>query len=62
MQVYGAGALIYLPQGYDQDTSKKWPVLFFLIGTGDRGIGGDLVDRSDGGLDLLAGAIPNTRQ
>jgi dienelactone hydrolase len=29
--------LLYLPDGYQQDTSKKWPLLLFLHGSGERG-------------------------
>ena len=29
--------LLYLPDGYDSDPDKKWPLLFFLHGAGERG-------------------------
>ncbi len=29
--------LRYLPEGYDADTSKKWPLVLFLHGAGERG-------------------------
>ena len=29
--------LLYLPDGYDVDPDKKWPLLFFLHGAGERG-------------------------
>lgn len=29
--------LVSLPEGYDQDKSKKWPLMFFLHGAGERG-------------------------
>jgi dienelactone hydrolase len=29
--------LLYLPDGYDIDTSKKWPLLIFLHGSGESG-------------------------
>lgn len=29
--------LVYLPQGYDKDTTKQWPVIVFLHGSGERG-------------------------
>jgi predicted esterase len=29
--------LLYLPDGYDQDTTKKWPLVIFLHGSGERG-------------------------
>lgn len=29
--------LIYLPKDYDAKSGKKWPVLFFLHGSGERG-------------------------
>ena len=31
------GYLVSLPEGYDADKSKKWPVVFFLHGAGERG-------------------------
>ena len=30
-------SLIYLPKDYDAKQSKKWPVLVFLHGSGERG-------------------------
>lgn len=30
---------VYLPRGYDQETSRLWPVLLFLHGNGERGDG-----------------------
>jgi predicted peptidase len=35
---------IYLPRGYDQNSEKKWPVLMFLHGDGERGNGKDELD------------------
>ena len=35
--------LLYLPTGYDDEPNRRWPVLFFLHGGGERG---------DGKLDL----------
>lgn len=29
--------LVYLPEGYDADPSKKWPLILFLHGAGERG-------------------------
>lgn len=29
--------LLYLPEGYDQDKEKKWPLMMFLHGAGERG-------------------------
>jgi pimeloyl-ACP methyl ester carboxylesterase len=29
--------LIYLPVGYEKDTNKKWPLILFLHGKGERG-------------------------
>lgn len=34
---YGPGYLLYLPEGYEADEEKTWPLLFFLHGYGDRG-------------------------
>jgi predicted peptidase len=35
---------LYLPKGYDQNSDKKWPVLMFLHGDGERGNGKDELD------------------
>ena len=35
---------VYLPKGYDQNSDKKWPVLMFLHGDGERGNGKDELD------------------
>lgn len=35
---------VYLPKGYDQKQDKKWPVLMFLHGNGERGNGQDELD------------------
>jgi len=35
---------VYLPSGYDADSSKLWPVMFFLHGNGQRGDGKDDLD------------------
>ena len=35
---------IYLPKGYVQNSKKKWPVLMFLHGDGERGNGKDELD------------------
>ena len=29
--------LLYLPSGYGQDTSMRWPLILFLHGAGERG-------------------------
>lgn len=31
------GYLLYLPKGYDAKADKKWPVMLFLHGSGERG-------------------------
>lgn len=31
------GYLVSLPEGYETDKTKKWPVVFFLHGAGERG-------------------------
>lgn len=31
------GYLAYVPQDYDKDPSKKWPLIIFLHGSGERG-------------------------
>jgi len=37
LQHYGQGYLLYLPEGYETDPKKSWPLIFFLHGYGDRG-------------------------
>jgi len=37
LQQYGKGYMLYLPEGYEADPDKTWPLLFFLHGFGDRG-------------------------
>jgi predicted esterase len=37
LQQYGKGYMVYLPQGYEADPNKTWPLMFFLHGYGDRG-------------------------
>jgi predicted peptidase len=32
-----ANYLLFLPDGYGADTSKRWPLIFFLHGAGERG-------------------------
>ncbi len=34
---YGKGYLLYLPEGYETRSDKKWPLILFLCGSGDRG-------------------------
>ena len=29
--------LLYIPEGYDQDSPKQWPLMLFLHGAGERG-------------------------
>lgn len=37
LNTYGAGYMLYLPKGSEDDPNKSWPLIFFLHGTGDRG-------------------------
>jgi len=37
LQQYGKGYMLYLPEGYEADPDKTWPLMFFLHGYGDRG-------------------------
>jgi predicted esterase len=37
LQKYGQGYLVYLPEGYETQPDKTWPLIFFLHGSGDRG-------------------------
>jgi predicted esterase len=34
---YGQGYMLYLPEGYEENPTKTWPLIFFLHGSGDRG-------------------------
>jgi poly(3-hydroxybutyrate) depolymerase len=34
---YGQGYMLYLPEGYEENPAKTWPLIFFLHGVGDRG-------------------------
>jgi predicted peptidase len=34
---YGKGYLVYLPDGYEADAQKTWPLIFFLHGMGNTG-------------------------
>ena len=36
-QRIGRGYAIYLPEDYESDSQKDWPLIVFLIGTGERG-------------------------
>ncbi len=35
---------VYLPRGYNSDTKKRWPLMLFLHGNGERGDGRDELD------------------
>jgi dienelactone hydrolase len=37
LQTHGQGYLVYLPEGYEDQPGKTWPLLYFLHGYGDRG-------------------------
>jgi predicted esterase len=37
MQLYGNGYLLYLPEGYEDNPTKTWPLILFFHGSGDRG-------------------------
>lgn len=37
LQQYGPGYLLYLPEGYEGNPAKTWPLIFFLHGAGERG-------------------------
>jgi dienelactone hydrolase len=37
LEVLSKGYLLYLPDGYAEDTQNKWPLIFFLHGAGDCG-------------------------
>ncbi len=36
-QVLAADYLLFLPEGYDASSKKRWPLIFFLHGAGQRG-------------------------
>ncbi len=48
--------LRYLPKGYRQDSGKRWPLLLFLHGAGERGGPLDIIKRT--GLTLSARVYP----
>ncbi len=37
LQVLDAGYLLFLPDGYGQDPARRWPLILFLHGAGERG-------------------------
>ena len=39
----GAGSLVYLPPDYGVDPSRRWPLILFLHGAGDRGDNGYVI-------------------
>lgn len=43
---HALGYLAYLPASYAQDTAKKWPLVIFLHGSGERGAQLDLVRKN----------------
>jgi predicted peptidase len=43
--------LVYLPKTYDKKSMEKWPIIFFLHGSGERGSNLELVKKN--GLPLL---------
>jgi predicted peptidase len=36
-QTFKLDYLVYLPPGYESDTSQRWPLIFFLHASGERG-------------------------
>lgn len=47
--------LVHLPPGYDEDTTKRFPLILFLHGSGEAGYGGeDLAKLRKAGLAALA--------
>ena len=36
-KIVKGGYLLYLPEDYDKDTDKRWPLVMFLHGMGERG-------------------------
>jgi predicted esterase len=37
LTLYGRGYMLYLPEGYEENPDRDWPLIFFLHGSGDRG-------------------------
>jgi predicted esterase len=37
LQQYGRGYLVYLPEGYEAEPERTWPLILFLCGSGERG-------------------------
>ncbi len=44
-KTYGGQYLVYLPQGYDAQSSQRWPTILFLHGLGERGSNPELVKK-----------------
>jgi len=44
-QTFEVNYLIFLPQGYDRKAEKRWPLILFLHGAGERGTNLTLVAR-----------------
>ena len=36
-QVFSADYILFLPEGYGVDAAKRWPLILFLHGAGERG-------------------------
>ncbi len=37
LKQYGKGYMLYLPEGYEAEKQKSWPLIYFLHGSGDCG-------------------------
>lgn len=59
-QTVQLGYLLYLPEDYDTDTGKRWPLIVFLHGMGKRGDDLELVKKHGPAkiLDAEEGALP----
>jgi acetyl esterase/lipase len=55
LQPHGWGYLVYLPEGYEADPGQTWPLLVFLIGTGERGQSAYLLTRHGPLKEIIAG-------
>ena len=45
-QVLAADYLLFLPRGYDSESTNRWPLIFFLHGAGERGTNAWLIAKN----------------
>jgi predicted esterase len=57
LAAFGAGSLVHLPPGYDEDSTRTWPLIVFLHGSGDRGDNGLVIAQNSPFRFVTAGGI-----